>query len=557
MQLMNKLFKIVLIIGLLCVPITVQAFVVGGGPPSIEYIVDASNADQGVIGNGKTIKAYVDAIGTSKNAVIKLNHTSIGNTTSYTLTTSETISSNIVLEIESGAILDGAGTLTLNGLFEPERYQVCGSGTIALSSSSILRYVYPEWWGIDGTADNVQIQKAIDFAESGYIGGWKSSPAVLLDARVYNIIAGMTLQNSGLTIKGHGRSTVLVRENGGTYWTFYVAAADPSTARLFNITIEDMAILATTVAPTGGGHIKVETVEGVILRNMLIQDGFVNLEIKGGFSVHVSDINFYHGACYSGETASTFQILLTKGTHTYPNNCCVYIDRVTCSDDNVRHQYSILIQNGDGIWVTDTHVTAAYHTGLWIEPSTNSQISGLYFTNFYSDTCGQSDHSLGNAVRITGTSGTAAYTDILFTNFISYNGGTRGDEAIRIDPTAACKGVHFKGGTIDQWYTHGIYITGTYLTNFSIQNMDIHDNNLGNSAYYGVYVKNHATDFAIQNNRIGRSGDSPGHSRPIVIADQGTNADYLVVTGNICRGNQADNLINTAIHNVVANNLTY
>ena len=113
---MNKLFKNTGILILLVISIVLlshlgsQAFIFGKS--SVEYIIDSSETDQGATGNGKTIKAYVDAIGTPKKATIKATHSSTGNETAYTLTTSETIPSNITLEIENGAVIDGAGTLT-------------------------------------------------------------------------------------------------------------------------------------------------------------------------------------------------------------------------------------------------------------------------------------------------------------------------------------------------------------------------------------------------------------------------------------------------------------
>ena len=89
------------------------------------FYPDCTETDQGVTGNGKTIKAFVDAIGSDK-ATIHLRHNSGSATTTYTLTTSETIPDNISLEIENGAILDGAGTLTVNGPFECGVYKCFG-----------------------------------------------------------------------------------------------------------------------------------------------------------------------------------------------------------------------------------------------------------------------------------------------------------------------------------------------------------------------------------------------------------------------------------------------
>jgi len=61
------------------------------------YYPDYTEADHGVVGYGETINTFVDAIG-SNSATIFLKHNSESATTTYTLTTNETIPSNITLE---------------------------------------------------------------------------------------------------------------------------------------------------------------------------------------------------------------------------------------------------------------------------------------------------------------------------------------------------------------------------------------------------------------------------------------------------------------------------
>lgn len=116
-------------------------------PGKQSYFVDATEADQGLTGNGKTIKAYVDVIGTSKKATLILTHSSTGNTTAYTLTTSEIIPDNITVLIENGAVLDGAGTLTLSymnyGFFQRFGTTI----TVLFTAGGGVTDIYPEWWG--------------------------------------------------------------------------------------------------------------------------------------------------------------------------------------------------------------------------------------------------------------------------------------------------------------------------------------------------------------------------------------------------------------------------
>jgi len=139
----------------------------GDGYSIGRYSADHNETDQGVVGNGKTIKAFIDAIGSDK-ATIYLRHNSGGATTAYTLTASETIPSNISLEIENGTILDGAGTLTINGPFKAELYQVFGSSISIAFGKGFVEKVYPQWWGAigDGTTDDTAaVQLAIIAAE--------------------------------------------------------------------------------------------------------------------------------------------------------------------------------------------------------------------------------------------------------------------------------------------------------------------------------------------------------------------------------------------------------
>jgi len=69
------------------------------------YFPDYNEADQGATGDGKSIKAYVDNIGSDSGTIV-LRHNSGGATTTYQLSTSETIPSNITLEIENGTVLN-------------------------------------------------------------------------------------------------------------------------------------------------------------------------------------------------------------------------------------------------------------------------------------------------------------------------------------------------------------------------------------------------------------------------------------------------------------------
>jgi len=124
------------------------------------YYPDSNEADQGVAGDSRTINYYVDAC-SGDTCVIYLEHDGEAATTTYTVTTSETLPSNVYLALAPGALIDG--TLEINTpehiMAAPDQQIFAGTATITFTNSGT---VYPDWWGVDGTADDVQLQSAND-----------------------------------------------------------------------------------------------------------------------------------------------------------------------------------------------------------------------------------------------------------------------------------------------------------------------------------------------------------------------------------------------------------
>ena len=120
------------------------------------YFPDATATDQGVTGDSDTIKYAVDTIDTSHGSIY-LNHDSGSATTTYTLTTSEIIGADISLIIDEGAIIDGAGTLTLDNPSQIKagpNQQIFGSSlTVTITNPGD---VYPKWYPVtaDGSTDD-------------------------------------------------------------------------------------------------------------------------------------------------------------------------------------------------------------------------------------------------------------------------------------------------------------------------------------------------------------------------------------------------------------------
>ena len=133
-------------------------------------------ADQGLTGT-RTLKGLATSIGSSKQATIVLSHTSSGNTTTYSMSQSVTLTSNITLKIEKGAVLSIAAgkILTINGTLDAGNYQIfSGAGTVAISNID----KYPvQWRGAvgDNSTDNYD---AITAANRDVVASAALTPAL-------------------------------------------------------------------------------------------------------------------------------------------------------------------------------------------------------------------------------------------------------------------------------------------------------------------------------------------------------------------------------------------
>jgi hypothetical protein len=134
------------------------------------YYIDAlGEYGSGTVYTQATIESALTAIGTVNKVALLLRP---GN---WVLTSDLTIPANITLKLPAGAIITipTGKTLTINGPFEAGLYQVfdcVGTGAVDFSAA-IISEVYVEWWGVDGTADEVEWNKAILAAGSNKIVG--------------------------------------------------------------------------------------------------------------------------------------------------------------------------------------------------------------------------------------------------------------------------------------------------------------------------------------------------------------------------------------------------
>lgn len=159
--------------------------------PRTQYLPDVVVKDglwvdaraYGAILSRTTLAAAVAAIGTSDVALRITPGT-------WTISGLDLDLSGVSVIVDPGAILSvGAGltlTLPVNFKANPSLQCFSGTGTVIFAAATVT---FPEWWGIDGVADEVEIQAAIDANAGGLVG---------LDPAGYTLTsAGVTVSNTG------------------------------------------------------------------------------------------------------------------------------------------------------------------------------------------------------------------------------------------------------------------------------------------------------------------------------------------------------------------------
>ena len=222
---------------------------------------DYNAVNQGLTGDNDTIKYCVDTYGSDQGTIV-LRHNSGSATTTYTLTTSETIPANITLKVERGAVIDGAGTLSF-----------------AIGNNSV---VSPEWWGAvpDGSTDCLSaFQKAYASLTAGVIQ---------LETGTYKISAGLDHNKNDIILQGRGRYSTFIK-NYGSDETILVG--NVGVTRINRFGIKDLSLQGNGTATYG-----------VYLQNVgygEIRDTFIESHTDGGIKFQdCINIDIIHNNIY-------------------------------------------------------------------------------------------------------------------------------------------------------------------------------------------------------------------------------------------------------------------
>lgn len=185
-----------------------------------------------------SINAAVTAIGSTKAILLVPS--------AQTLTANLTTPSTLTLKIlQPGSIVKASTyTLTINGPLEAGPYQIFSgfsAGDVTFGSG-IIKEVYPEWWGIDGTADETEINKAL---ASG------SGIVQLLANKTYNVsgTSGQIDLQANTWLRGRGWTTI-INLAGQTASSKGIVQTEYTEAAKANVKVSDLKVVGNKSGKT-------------------------------------------------------------------------------------------------------------------------------------------------------------------------------------------------------------------------------------------------------------------------------------------------------------------
>jgi len=461
--------------------------------------------------NSTTLQAALTAVGTSYDVAFWMAPGT------WTITSGVTIPSNIVLVMPFGAELIMSSGVTLTAyspehiIASPRQQIVASTRGLAFTNSGT---VYPEWWGVDGTADEVQINAALTAA----------SHVKLQSDTTYDINDDINAV-SNRSLIANDWTTILQQTDtaAGNKHAIHIAGVTNFKASGFKIDGNS--------ATVGGNGIPIE-IDGhssfIYLSDIMIEDsGGPGLRIRPDDTETITDIYIDRLSVTNPGTRFVDVTCGTTGTTNIIKR--VYFDKL--------YTYNSV---GAGITVN------ANRTSVGLD---DNELQGVYFNDVVIDTT----VSYGFAVS-------AKAEDVHISNFFITD---TTDDAIRIETTknwsvkngqiasSGADGIRtthtdtahnfdgWYGGTIDNVEISGstekgIVLYGSAATywsqGISITNCKIHDNtSIGVLCYY-------TQDVILANNDIYSNGS---HG----INVYGSDNDHLTIHGNLIHDNTSNGLM--------------
>lgn len=409
----------------------------------------------------------VNNYGSFANAVtaIGANTATLTVSQQINITSNQTVASNITLKVLPGGSfnISAGATLTINGPFVADFYQVfSGSGDVRFGNGYI-REVYPQWWGAvgDGSTDcTTAIQAAIDSLSTFTTGlpmRESCGGKIFIPTGQYKITDTISSYSS-ITVEGAGAWSTEILVYGTVTDAFSVAGGDRFDRYTTQGALRFLRITATGTGATVNNLVRLNSCYGYVLDK-------VSLETSSQYCLYIHDsidIQVFNSYCTAGTSAGLYVgvTLDTVSTTLRFYNC--YFN--TCTDGpganvaglGIAFHDCIFESNGTntaslGHGVIVRYGTATFHSCYWENNGGYDGKFGTEWNDSYRATVG-----ITNPTVITGGYRTAGmggfYFQEVFGGYLV--GGTTGD---------GYKSLTFEKNAHNRNFTvAGVYVNDSY-----------------------------------------------------------------------------------------------
>lgn len=416
---------------------------------------------------------------------------------SFPITTNTTITSNITLKIEPGAIITIATgiKLIIDGGLDvlPRQYafNCVGTGAVVAGTNSLTSIVYPEWWGALGDNDATGTRPAINGAAVAsaevYLNGADEGGTIYFSVGIYQI-GGDYILSSNTRFLGAGRDlTKIVLVDDGNMsslpvqgWIYAHTAAQGAGVGN-NITIEGIHFDSTDFVYTD--DFRVIWTSGK--DNMTVKDcrftaaaAPVHLRVDGD-NYRVTGNEFLVDSVIPGSPC-----LVIGGTNVFISNN--YFDSATMLSAGTNDTCTINIIDSQNVLVTENIIGASYSAAVLVEGNTVGNFSdNVKIMNNIIDYSDSTEITVQHAVFIQ----LSKRVDVIGNTFI----GTKthiDNTGVRIIPDADSHGYLKKiHGNTFQTFEYGVRVIDSGAApRLYLDDLSIKDNRFDDINSYDIYL---------------------------------------------------------------------
>lgn len=314
-----------------------------------------------------------------------------------------------------------------------------GTGAVARSISSRLRDVVSvkDFGAVgDGTTDDTAAIQAAINAVLAYGGAY--CVALYIPPGKYKLTATININVNNYNFAMYGAGPLASQfVRSGNYGDTFALTTLPA-ARFSNFGVQ-MSTEMTT-----GAHFNCVGLYHVKFDNMKVSDGYVNFRLRGCSGVTFAEMiieggQYFTDAGYKGGSAN-----LKLETYAGGANNGIGVSNSTLDpnsltpETNSKYQSSVIVEEVDGFWMSNTHIAGGGLSHLGINPVAGKTLTGVKLTNCWLDYWALNNLSITPA-------GTQVVQNIEFDQ-CTFQGST--DQLISVD-NAYLTGLKFTGCTFE------------------------------------------------------------------------------------------------------------